>query len=475
MLFHVVRVAPTAKRAALAGLAYGTGAAVAGFWWLYISMHTYGGMPAPIAALAVVLLGMAMALYTAFATGVAGWLRRRWKTSDAVMLLAFLPALWALSEWLRGTVFTGFPWISTGYAHNVSPLAGYAPLVGVYGIGLIAAFLSGVLALAIGGSFRRNLRRFLMTCVVVLGLGVGLNLHGWTEPDGAPLSVRLLQTNVQQEMKFAPEQIENTLAMVEVMIRAGRADLIATPETAIPILANRVPAEYIEGLVRFARTSGSHLMIGIPISDSPTAYANSAVGIAPDRDGSYRYDKHHLVPFGEFIPTGFRWFTDLMHIPLGDFTRGGAVQRPFAVRGRFVLPNICYEDLFGEEIAQQLYAAHAANGPVAGVLLNMSNLSWFGDSTAIPQHLQISQMRTLETGRPMLRATNSGATAIVDGTGRVRAQLKHYTRGTLEGEVQPMRGMTPFIVMGNAAVLSLSGVMLLTGWALSRRRRTAAA
>jgi magnesium and cobalt transporter len=279
-------------------------AAVAGFYWLYISMHTYGGMAAPVAACAVLLLGMAMALYTACATGFAAWLRGRWRASDAVLLLAFLPALWALSEWLRGTVFTGFPWSSIGYAHNVSPLAGYAPLVGVYGIGLLAALLSGALALAIGAQFRRNLRRFLMACVVVLGLGVGLNLHGWTEPDGAPMSVRLLQTNVQQEMKFAPEQIENTLAMVEVMIRAGRADLIATPETAIPILANRLPAEYVEGLVRYARTSGSHLMLGIPIADSPTAYANSAVGIAPDRDGSYRFDKHHLVPFGEFVPQG---------------------------------------------------------------------------------------------------------------------------------------------------------------------------
>src|SRR5690606_38675578 len=161
-------------------------------------------------------------------------------------------------------------------------------------------------------------------------------------------------------------------------------------------------ADYLPRLAEFATASNSHLAIGIAISDGPQQYANSVLGLTPATASSvtpkpYRYDKHHLVPFGEFIPFGFRWFVDMMHIPLGDFTRGAALQAPFAVKDQWVLPNICYEDLFGEEIAGQLRASAAEGKPVASMLLNVSNIAWFGDSIALPQHLQISQMRAIET------------------------------------------------------------------------------
>jgi apolipoprotein N-acyltransferase len=188
---------------------------------------------------------------------------------------------------------------------------------------------------------------------------------------------------------------------------------------------------------------------------------------------AYRYDKHHLVPFGEFIPPGARWFVDLMTIPLGDFGRGDLVQPAFRVKDQWVLPNVCYEDLFGEEIAAQLSAAADRNAPVPSLLLNVSNIAWFGDTIALPQHVQISQMRSLETGRPMLRATNTGMTAVIDERGRISAQLPSYTRGSLAVTVQGTRGATPYTRLGNSLPVGLASILflmlLLAGVRKSRR------
>ncbi len=452
------------KRSALIGWAYGFGWTVCGVYWLYISMHDFGGMPAPIAALAVILLALFLGSYSALAFGLSAWLRQRWQASPSCVALLIFPALWALTEWLRGWIFTGLPWVSSGYAHTASPLAGYAPLLGVYGLAWISALIAACLTLF---SIRT-----LALALLLLTAGLGLKTIQWTSPAGQPITVRLLQGNVAQAMKFAPGQISASLSMYQDMISAAPADLIATPETAIPLFEQQLPPEYLPQLAAFARRSGSHLALGIPLSDSPQHYANSVIGIAPDLSTTnYRYDKHHLVPFGEFIPTGFRWFVDLMHIPLGDFTRGPVVQAPFAVKDQWVLPNICYEDLFGEEIADQLSASHFASAPVATMLLNVSNIAWFGDTIALPQHLQISQMRALETGRPMLRATNPGTTAVIDSQGRVTKQLPTYQRGTLSATVQGMQGMTPYILAGNASMLLLAALALVAAWLASRKKR----
>lgn len=452
------------KRSALIGWAYGFGWTVCGVYWLYISMHDFGGMAAPIAALAVVLLALFLGSYSALAFGLSAWLRQRWQASPACVALLIFPALWALTEWLRGWIFTGLPWASSGYAHTASPLAGYAPLLGVYGLAWISALIAACLTLF---SIRT-----LALALLLLTAGLGLKTIHWTSPAGQPITVRLLQGNVPQAMKFEPGQISAQLSLYRDMISAAPADLIATPETAIPLFEQQLPPEYLPQLAAFARRSGSHLALGIPLSDSPQRYTNSVIDIAPSPTAAtYRYDKHHLVPFGEFIPTGFRWFVDLMHIPLGDFTRGPVVQAPFAVKDQWVLPNICYEDLFGEEIADQLSASHFASAPVASMLLNVSNIAWFGDTIALPQHLQISQMRALETGRPMLRATNTGTTAIIDPQGRVTQQLPTYQRGTLSATVQGMQGMTPYILAGNAGMLLLAALTLVAGWLVSRKNR----
>jgi len=284
--------------------------------------------------------------------------------------------------------------------------------------------------------------------------------------------VRLLQGNVSQEMKFAPNQLNQTLLMYQQMLTEQPADLIVTPETALPVFAEELPADYLKHFSDFANATRSQLIIGLPWTTAPDVYFNSVLGLGASNTTAYRYDKHHLVPFGEFIPLGARWFINLMHIPLGDFTRGQEIQAAMPVKDQWILPNICYEDLFGEEIAHQLRAAQQQGKPVASVLLNVSNIAWFGDTIALPQHLQISQMRTLETGRPMLRATNTGATAIINAQGQVVAVLPAFERATLSGQVQGMQGQTPYILFGNFLPVGLACSLLLLLWLRARRNHS---
>ncbi|GIZ52982.1 apolipoprotein N-acyltransferase [Noviherbaspirillum aridicola] len=451
------------RSAALIGAAYGFGWLAAGVHWLYISMHYHGGLPAWLAVLAVGVLALGMGgSFAALAFGAARAMQQKLGASRTAGALLILPGWWALAEWSRGWFLTGFPWLSSGYAHSDGPLSGFAPLVGVYGLALLSALAAGCLALL------PHRRLPLLGALALLATGFGARSVAWTEPVGAPISVRLLQGNVPQEMKFAPEQIQASLALYHRMVTSQPADLIATPETAIPLLSSQLPPDYLGLLQDFLRRSNSSLALGLPVSDGPGQYANSVLGMGPEGGMPYRYDKHHLVPFGEFIPPGFRWFVDMMRIPLGDFERGEVLQRPFKVRDQWVLPNVCYEDLFGEEIAAQL---SAPGMPRATMLLNVSNIAWFGDSIAVPQHLQISRMRSLETGRPMLRATNTGATAVIGADGRVQAQLEPYTRGELAALVQGHDGLTPYSRYGNALAVGLALALLALAWLGARRVR----
>ena len=463
ILFYQVLRGASVRSGLLIGWAFGFGWCGAGVHWLFIALNRFGGLAAPLAALAIALLAVFMGSYAALAMACAAWLRRRFLVPLASMNLLVLPALWTLSEWTRGWLFTGFSWVSAGYAHNASPLSGFAPVVGVYGLGWLAALCAGALLLL------AHRTRWLAAGLVVLvfGAGFGLEFLPWTHATGQPITVRLLQGNVAQDEKFNASHIQGALGMYADAIRAERADLIATPETALALFPYQLPPDYLPGLALYARQSNSHLLLGIPLTDSPTRYSNSAIGFSPAAaTPPYRYDKHHLVPFGEFIPAGFRWFVDLMAIPLGDFNRGAVLQPPFQVGQQSVLPNICYEDLFGEEIAEQLSQQRPAT-----ILLNISNLAWYGESIAIAQHLQISQMRSLETGRPMLRATNTGATAVIDGRGRVVSVLPPNTRATLAATVQGMAGMTPYILLGNKLILAICVLTLAGAGFLARKAR----
>ncbi len=463
------------KQSMLLGWAYGYGWSVFGVYWLFITMHHYGHLAAPLAALAVALLAIFLGSFAALAFAVAAKLRQRWRASTYAMALLILPATWALSEWMRGWMLTGLPWVVSGYAHNASPLAGFAPVLGVYGLGWVAAVAAGCLALLlprlshISQLSQRKLPLVLL--VAIVGGGTALQNVDWTTPQGQPIAVRLLQGNISQEIKFDTDRIGNSLSLYQQMITAAPADLIATPETALPLFIHQLPPDYLPRLADYAQSSHSTIALGLLISDGPMQYANSFIAINPLQPGRlHRYDKHHLVPFGEFVPNGFHWFVDALGIPMADQTRGAALQSPFPVKDQWILPNICFEDLFGEEIAAQLAARHASGLPQASILLNGSNLAWFDDSNALPQHLQIAQMRALETGRPMLRTTNTGASAVIDPNGRVVARLPFNTRAVLAAKVQGMSGNTPYILFGNIIMLGLAALALLTAWLLCKKR-----
>ena len=472
-LFHLILQATTIRQGFITGLAYGTGWMTAGVYWLYFSMHQFGGLNAFLAAGAVVALGLFMGLLPAIAITLAMIARRRLNASDILMVLFILPATLSLAEWTRGWLFTGFPWTLLGYAHTDNALSGFAPVIGVYGITLFACILSGCALILFNRKQPHRNPVFIIALAIIVG-GYSLKFINWTNPVDTPIKVRLLQGNIPQEMKFSPDQARKTLDLYRDMILAAPADLIVTPETAIPQYLHTLSLDWYGQIEQYAVNNHATLAIGIPIADSMQHFTNSLIVVSPDSDKphhlSYRYDKQHLVPFGEFVPPGFRWFINLMHIPLGDFARGPTIQPPFAVKNQWILPNICYEDIFGEEIAQQIRAAIKAGAPEPGIMLNISNIAWFGDSLALPQHLQISRMRALEMQRPMLRATNTGVTAIIDAHGNVQGQLPYYSFATLETELTGMNGMTPYIRFGNHPAIIASLILLLLGCTLAHKR-----
>ncbi|WP_329605333.1 apolipoprotein N-acyltransferase [Undibacterium fentianense] len=457
------------KQAALIGLCYGFGQFVLGVCWLVIAMSRYGGMPWALSVIALSALASFMALFPSLCFFLLQSLRLRWRARASLSYVVIFPVCWACTEFLRGYLFTGFPWLAVGYAHHQSPLAGYAPIVGVYGLGAIAMLCSACLAYIVVGLDRRTQLKALFGLVFIMFCGSGLHQMTWTKPYGQPLSVRLTQGNIDQGIKFTSSFLEETLAMYAGLMTEQAADLIATPETALPLLVSELPTNYLQRLQEFSQKTRSHLVIGVVSDDGNQRYSNSVLGI----DGGvtpYRYDKHHLVPFGEYVPFGFRWFVNLMQIPLGEYSNPGVVQPAFAVKDQRVMPNICYEDLFGEEIAEQLRVQARSKEGAATILLNVSNLAWFGDLSAIPQHLQISQMRSLETGRPMLRSTNTGATAMIDARGNVIAAMPVLSRGTLAGEIQGMQGLTPYIRFGNGLWGGIAVLALAFVWWSSRRQ-----
>ena len=281
----------------------------------------------------------------------------------------------------------------------------------------------------------------------------------WTQPAGRPLSVSLLQGNIEQSLKWKPERLQQSLDTYLRLARAHPAQLIVLPETALPLMLDQLPRDYVAELRRPALALAGNVLLGIAAQDAQGRYYNSAVTFSAN--GPQTYSKQHLVPFGEFTPPAFAWTLALLKIPMSNFTPGGAVQPPLAIAGEKVAVNICYEDVFGEEVIRAL--------PEATLLVNLSNTAWFGDSLAQPQHLQIAQMRALETGRFMLRATNTGMTAIVNPRGRVERMLPPFGEGALLGEVSGYNGATPYVRWGNAAALVLV-VAGLVGPLLGLRR-----
>lgn len=448
------------------GFAWGFGAFAAGVSWLYVALARYGGVPAPLAALAIALFCAYLALYPALATAAFVALRTRLAVAP-VRGAALFGALWLVSECLRGVMFTGFPWLAIGYSQTPpSPLGGLLPVIGVYGVGGLVAFAAALLAFVAGGGGLRMHRiwRPLLAMAVLFGGGASLLGKAWTTSAGAPIAVALVQTNFEQSLKWDPQRFDEVLRTNLELARDAFSlpqapTLVVLPETTVPTLLDRLPEGYLERLAQLAAEAGGDLVMGAFHRDADQRIYNAALslGTAPVQ----HYAKQHLVPFGEYSPPLFGWFYQWAQIPMSDQTRGAADQSPMRFGAQHVALNICYEDLFGAELIRAL--------PEATLMLNISNLAWYGDSLAQPQHLQIARVRALETGRPMLRSTNTGMTAVVQPDGRVTDVLPEFERGVLHAHVQGYQGLTPYARWSDR--LALAGALLIVAAALLVHRR----
>jgi apolipoprotein N-acyltransferase len=437
--------APNAlRRAAFSAWAFATAWLCGSTWWLYVSMHTYGGLAAPLAALATILLAAALSIYYA----LAGALYAKWAPRKLLPAALLFAALWSMAELLRNSLFTGFPWGAGGYAHLDGPLIAFARNVGVYGIGALAAVIAALLAHVPRLDPRRARSWLLPAALAAFLIYGGVASHCLATDCKAPsnvasagrIDVALLQGNIPQDEKFIPGGgVAVAFRWYGEQLMVNRSPLVITPETALPLLPAQMPAGYLDAIARRYSSGDQAAIVGLPMGDGRT-YTNSVLGFAPGQSQPYRYDKAHLVPFGEFVPSMFRWFTNLMNIPLGDFRSGGLAQPAFEWQGQRIAPNICYEDLFGDEIGANF--RDEARAPT--VLLNVSNIAWFGNTVAIDEHRGISRMRAIEFERPMVRATNTGATVVIDHRGRVTHELPRMTRGVLNAQVEGRTGLTPY-------------------------------
>lgn len=453
VLFHAWLGTTRPVHAAWLGFSFGMGLFCVGVGWIYVALHDYGYMHPLLALLATGLFAALIALYPA----AAGYAQARLGGGVAVRLLWVMPAFWVLLEWLRGWLLTGFPWLSLGYSQVPdSPLAGYAPVFGVYGVSLAVALSAGALAWLWQARRERASKLAVMVLLVLWGGGALLRQVAWTAPQGEPVKAALLQGNIEQDLKFEESALVATLETYRRLAQQNDARLVIFPETAVPLLRENIPDSYQSSLRDHARKSGGDVVIG-SFEKENGAYYNSVytVGSSP----SQHYRKNHLVPFGEFIPLRgvFGWLiNEVLQIPMGDLARGGETQPPLEIAGQRVAMNICYEDAFGEEIIRTL--------PQATLLVNVTNDAWYGESHAAMQHNQLSQMRALETGRTVLRATNTGVTSVIGPDGHIQAMLPQHEEGVLLAEVQGYAGSTPYVWWGNMAVLVLCALLLGGAW-----------
>jgi len=446
------------REALRAGFAYGAGLFLAGTYWLYIAVHTFGKAPAWLAVFLMLGLVAIMAAYY----GLLGWLAARMlPASGTVRWLLAMPGAWVLMEWLRGWLFTGFPWLEAGYSQSDSPLAGLAPVGGVHAVTLACTVSAGAIVALARGGMRERVTAVVATVVVWAG-SAALAEHPWTQASGEPFSVALVQGAVPQDLKWQDENREATLALYRRMTEGVLGTrLIVWPEAALPVLEHEA-VPYLSALWVDARARNSDLVIGLLRYDFENEkYYNGLVALS---DQARWYYKRRLVPFGEFfpVPRVVRHWMRLMSLPYVDMTPGLESQPPLVAAGQKLGATICYEDAYGSE---QLGVLGEAT-----LLVNATNNAWFGDSTAPHQQLQMARFRAREAGRYLVRATSNGITAIIAQDGTVERQARQFVPEVLAGSVRPYTGLTPYARTGNWPVLLLSCVALALGLAARRSR-----
>ena len=443
------------KRAFWTGYAFGLGLFGVGASWVYNSIHVFGQAPVWVAALLTVLFVAVLALFPA----LTGWVQARFfRVNRWQQLVLVVPSLWVLFEWLRGWIFTGFPWLYLGNTQLETPLKNIVPVTGVLGASWLVMLLAGLIVLTLTTEKKLRLRS-LAAIILVLGGSWLLGAIEWTEPAGRTLRVTLIQGNIAQENKWKPAwKIPTMQRYRDMTIAHWDSDLIVWPEVALPGYYKHFREGFLDPLAREAYKNKTDILLGALFHENGKAY-NSIIKIG---NGFGVYKKRHLVAFGEYIPLRqfLGWLDGLIVLPASDMNKA---DEPVVLQaaGEKFSSSICYEDAYGNEMADML--------PEATLLLNISNDAWFGDSLAPHQHLEIARMRSLELGRDLLRANNTGITAIVDYQGKVKQAAPQFEVTALTGTVQPRTGSTPFVVWENGAIVLL--MLLVSGLAFVLENR----
>ena len=448
------------RQAMLCGFLFGMASVLVGVSWIYVSLHTFGNMPPVLAATSVVVFGAIMALYPMLVGGLLGCISRR---SDAWQWLVFAPVLWVLGEWLRGVLLSGFPWLFLGYSQVDTPLAALFPLVGTLGVSLWMTFAVGaVLTLIFDSRTRRSVPVAVFASLLLLA--VLARLPSFVAPQGSPIRLAVIQNNLSLSQKWDATQARLIAERFKEQSVALRdVDLVVWPEVALPFYLDELHPGFIGEL----QAHEADYLVGLLLREQPRVdapYYNAALGLGSQ---AMLYRKHQLVPFGEYLPLAFllRWLLDYLHIPMSDFSPGPLQQSPMRLAGTAIGVSICYEDAFSRVIS--------ASAGSAQVLANLSEDAWFGDSLAPHQRLQMARARVLETGRPMVRASNSGLSSLIRHDGQVIKKAGQFEEAIVRGELQPMSGTTPFVRFQETPVIALCLLLLMLGawrqFSLNRR------
>lgn len=442
------------RQAAVRGWWFGFGLFASGTSWVYVSIHDYGAASAPLALFLTIAFVAGLGLFLA----LLGWLWARFlrQNNHSISNALAFAALWVIIEAFRGWFLTGFPWLYIGYSQLQGPLAGLAPLGGVWLISFTLA-LSSVLLITLWKA-KLLLSRLSagLILIVIWGLGLGMQSYEWTQPSAKPLSVTAIQGNIEQNLKWDPAQIEAQLLLYQSLtLNAAPSDLVIWPETAIPVLKEQAQG-YLDSMDRIISRQDSALITGLPLRQQDThgdlRYYN-AITTLGDSDGEYR--KQKLVPFGEYVPLQdlLRGVIAFFDLPMSDFARGPSQQAPLNAKGYKIAPYICYEVVY-PEFATELAAQ-------SDILLTISNDTWFGTSIGPMQHLQMAQMRALEAGRWMIRATNNGVSALIDPRGEITVTVPQFQQAVLRGSVVPMQGLTPYLRWQSWPLILLCALCLI--------------
>lgn len=443
ILFMLWRDA-TPLRAARLGLLFGLGMFGVGVSWVYVTMHVFGRMAPWLAIVATAMFVSVFALFPA----ILGYGQARLKQFPiSLRYLAAIPVLWVLLEWVRAWILTGFPWLNLGYSQISTPLKYYAPWLGVFGVSYFAVLSAGIIAWAGCAWDRKTLLRATVQLGAIWILPLLLSQIHWVTPVDGPLRIALVQGNVPIQDKWRPEYRDNILNKYLNMSQQARdADAIIWPEGSIPTYLQYLDPVYLGVLQQEADKYATDFLFGSIELDSGRngVYYNSAV-VVGKKPGIYR--KVHLVPFGEYPPLDplFRWLMQSMHIPMANFTAGPDGQKLLSLAGQPIATSICYENVFGEELIRML--------PQATLLVNISENAWYGNSLAAYQLVQMAQMRSLEFGRPAVRADNAGPSVAIDYLGHVQRATRPFEARVLMTSIQPMSGATPYVLAGNYPIL----------------------